>query len=353
MSRILFITGTDTGVGKTVLTGLLLAHLRQTGNHALALKPFCSGSRDDAKLLHALQDRELTLDRINPFFFPEPLAPLAAARKRRSSITLKSVLGHIGSILSLTTTPPLHHSNPPILLVEGVGGLLVPLGKSFAVLDLITGLASNLDPSTSSIQPRVPGNAGRELRDTRPPLPGPLLRRRRGNPAAATRLASQGLPCPTVFSLSSSGGEGRGEEALPPQTARGSGVADAGQGDVTPFHCHPSLDVIIVARNQLGTLNHTLLTVRALQQTLLSPAGLAEASQRKRKTDVGAVSLRVVLMDPRTPDASTFSNPRLLSELLSPVPVFRLPWLGPRCNTPTAIKARAAKLRGSLARLLG
>ena len=53
----LFVVGTDTGVGKTLLTGLLLAHLRQEGVHALALKPFCSGSRKDVQLLQALQDK--------------------------------------------------------------------------------------------------------------------------------------------------------------------------------------------------------------------------------------------------------------------------------------------------------
>ena len=49
LPRIIFITGTDTGVGKTVLTGLLLHHLREGGCHALALKPFCSGSRADTE----------------------------------------------------------------------------------------------------------------------------------------------------------------------------------------------------------------------------------------------------------------------------------------------------------------
>ena len=83
MARIIFITGTDTGVGKTLLTGLLLHHLRRSGCHALAMKPFCSGSRADAEFLHAVQDGELTPEEINPFFFAEPLAPLVAARKHQ------------------------------------------------------------------------------------------------------------------------------------------------------------------------------------------------------------------------------------------------------------------------------
>ncbi|MGD0260517.1 MAG: hypothetical protein ABSD29_11920 [Verrucomicrobiota bacterium] len=44
LARIIFITGTDTSVGKTLLTGLLLHHLRQSACHALAIKPFCSGN---------------------------------------------------------------------------------------------------------------------------------------------------------------------------------------------------------------------------------------------------------------------------------------------------------------------
>jgi len=148
--RIIFITGTDTGVGKTVLTSLLIAHLKQTGACAAALKPFCSGSRSDAEILFKLQEAQLTLDEINPWFFPEPLAPLVAARKHRQKITLDQVLSHIRRIarrLSNThhsITPPLHHSTTPTLLVEGAGGLLVPLGQGFTVLDLITKLRSEV-----------------------------------------------------------------------------------------------------------------------------------------------------------------------------------------------------------------
>jgi dethiobiotin synthetase len=54
--RIIFITGTDIGVGKTLLNGLLLHHMRQSGCHALAMKPCRSGSRVDAEFLHTVQD---------------------------------------------------------------------------------------------------------------------------------------------------------------------------------------------------------------------------------------------------------------------------------------------------------
>jgi dethiobiotin synthase len=139
--RLVFVTGTDTGVGKTLLTALLLAHLRRRRVPALAIKPFCSGSRADAQLLHAVQDGELTLDQINPFFFAKPLAPFAAARELGHFIPLDDVLEHVRSIAR--RLPQADSSNrkgkigAPVLLIEGAGGLLVPLGPAHFVLDLI------------------------------------------------------------------------------------------------------------------------------------------------------------------------------------------------------------------------
>lgn len=130
--EITVITGTDTGVGKTVLTALLVRHLRGQGINAFALKPFSSGSRSDARILRAAQDNALTLDQINPFHFPEPLAPLVAARKRRRKISLERVLHLIRQI------------DCDHLLIEGAGGLLTPLGENFTLLDIVTALDAAL-----------------------------------------------------------------------------------------------------------------------------------------------------------------------------------------------------------------
>jgi len=130
LTRIIFITGTDTGVGKTFLAGLLLHHLRQSGCHALAMKPFCCGSRADTEFLHAVQDGELTPDEITPFFFAEPLAPLVAARRHDRAIRLPDVLQQIKRVAIRCQC----------LLIEGIGGLLVPLAEGFTVRDLIARL---------------------------------------------------------------------------------------------------------------------------------------------------------------------------------------------------------------------
>ncbi len=82
MARIFFITGTDTGVGKTVLTALLARFLRGRGVNAAALKPVCSGGRGDARIFSAAMDGALPLDKINPWHFHAPVAPHAGRAPR-------------------------------------------------------------------------------------------------------------------------------------------------------------------------------------------------------------------------------------------------------------------------------
>jgi dethiobiotin synthetase len=127
LGKIVFITGTDTGAGKTVLTGLLLAHLRATGMRALAMKPFCSGSRADARLLFELNDREVPIETVNPFYFRKPLAPLVAARLARRHVSFEKAVAQICEL----------QQGCEVLLVEGIGGIFVPLGEKFMVRDLI------------------------------------------------------------------------------------------------------------------------------------------------------------------------------------------------------------------------
>ena len=130
MKRTLFITGTDTGAGKTVLTALLAQFLRARGVNAAALKPVCSGGRADARALRAAMDGALTLDEINPWHFRAPIAPLLAARRERRHVHLAEVMADIRALQKRFDS----------LLIEGAGGLLSPLGENFDSGDLIAAL---------------------------------------------------------------------------------------------------------------------------------------------------------------------------------------------------------------------
>ena len=125
-----YVTGTDTGVGKTVLTALLVRYLRERGLNAVALKPVCSGGRDDGRVLHAAANGVLTLDEINPWHFHAPIAPLLAARREHRRVLLADVLAHVRAM----------QKRFDILLIEGAGGLLSPLGEDFDTRDLIAAL---------------------------------------------------------------------------------------------------------------------------------------------------------------------------------------------------------------------
>jgi len=127
---IFFITGTDTGVGKTVLTALLAQFLRARGVNVAALKPICSGGRDDARVLQAALNGALTLDEINPWHFHAAIAPALAAKLEKKSVTLAQTCSRIRAA----------QKNFAVLLVEGAGGLLSPLGKNFNSRDLILAL---------------------------------------------------------------------------------------------------------------------------------------------------------------------------------------------------------------------
>jgi len=222
--RVIFITGTDTGVGKTLLTGLLLNHLRTKGMPAFAMKPFCSGGTGDIEFLQSLQHGELTDREMNPFYFFEPIAPLVAARRHRRPIRLPDVTSAIYHIARRC----------PCLIVEGSGGLLVPLGEGYTVADLI-----------------------------------------------------RKLKC----------------------------------------------EVLVVSRNRLGTINHTLLTVRVLQ-------------------NVGIQCFKIVLMGCQKLDFSSRTNAEMIAELSSPAPLFSIPFLGANPQDPKALKNNAKKIKKMLARIL-
>jgi dethiobiotin synthase len=128
VSRIIVITGTDTGVGKTVLTALMAHHLRTNGVHVAALKPICSGGRNDARTLHRAVGGALKLNEINPWHFRSALAPLLAARQEKKQVA------HVHQFVVRSH----------FVLVEGAGGLLSPLGEGFSTRELISALGAEI-----------------------------------------------------------------------------------------------------------------------------------------------------------------------------------------------------------------
>jgi dethiobiotin synthetase len=198
-AQIWIITGTDTGVGKTVFTAWLARFLRDSGVETAVCKPLCSGGRDDARLLRGAVGKSLTLDEINPWYFRAPLAPLLAARAEGQGPRLSAVVAHLHALTRRCD----------VLLVEGAGGLLSPLGEGFDTRDLI---------------PRL-------------------------------RMAP-----------------------------------------------------VIVAANRLGVINSLRLTLEAL------PIAAARRA-------------RIVLMNPRRPDAASRTNAALLGEFFDPARILVLPWV--------------------------
>ncbi len=225
LARIIFITGTDTGAGKTLLTALLLDYLRKSGHQALAMKPFCSGSLGDVKLLSSVQNHELSNKLVNPFYFEEPIAPLIAARKKRGVVDLAEVVARIREVQKLCNC----------LLIEGSGGLLVPLGEGYSGLDIIK---------------------------------------------------------------------------------------------------HLGCSVIIAARNRLGVINHSMMTITILEHN-------------------GIKDITLVLMGCNRSDISARSNKTMLQELWLSGEVHALPFLGGRSNRLGAIEKNQKKNKKTLAQILG
>ena len=128
-----FITGTDTSVGKTVVTAALAVALRKRGYSVGVMKPIETGvpssadaGSDAARLRAAARSSDVLTD-IRPYAFRRPLAPLDAARLEKRTITLPTIMRAFRAL----------QLRREVLLVEGVGGLYVPITSSLNVSDLI------------------------------------------------------------------------------------------------------------------------------------------------------------------------------------------------------------------------
>ncbi|MBS0156044.1 MAG: dethiobiotin synthase [Nitrospira sp.] len=133
MNHGIFITGTDTGVGKTLVTAALALHFKKQGLSVGVMKPIETGvspsreAQSDAARLRAIIESDEPLGAIRPYAFELPVAPLAAAQKEGQAINLETIK-KIYRLLS---------SRYDFMVVEGVGGVRVPITPKIGVTDLI------------------------------------------------------------------------------------------------------------------------------------------------------------------------------------------------------------------------
>ena len=131
-----FVTGTDTGVGKTLVTAALALALKRLGRSVGVMKPIETGitpsrvERSDAARLRAVVESEETLGAICPYQFEQPVAPLAAAQAERRTIDLR-VIRQVYRLLV---------NRYDYVVVEGIGGVRVPIAPKADVMDLIRSL---------------------------------------------------------------------------------------------------------------------------------------------------------------------------------------------------------------------
>lgn len=126
LSLMLFITGTDTGVGKTYTTALLISALRDSGVDAIGMKPICCGDRDDAETLAAVSAHSEPVDAINPFWLRAPAAPCVAAKMEKRHLDTTAIVAAFKALAA-------RHD---AVLVEGAGGWLVPIRRNYSMADL-------------------------------------------------------------------------------------------------------------------------------------------------------------------------------------------------------------------------
>jgi dethiobiotin synthetase len=135
MTRAVYITGTDTGVGKTLVSATLLAALNAANIPANGMKPVASGCEkkngewrnSDAEQLRDHSAQALPYELVNPFALPDPIAPHLAAAMAKSEIRIETIALAFAEL----------YKNSNAVVVEGVGGWAVPFSSTTMQSDLV------------------------------------------------------------------------------------------------------------------------------------------------------------------------------------------------------------------------
>ena len=143
----LFITSTDTDIGKTYVCAGIAHSLKKLNIDVGIMKPFACGikqktgfSSNDLTILSKAAMVNDVEDLLNPFFFPIPASPYTAAKNLGVKINIEHVIECFRKLDKI-------HD---IMLVEGIGGIMTPILKDYAIIDLIKDLEANTIIVTSS-----------------------------------------------------------------------------------------------------------------------------------------------------------------------------------------------------------
>ncbi|MBI4754928.1 MAG: dethiobiotin synthase [Betaproteobacteria bacterium] len=133
-----FVTGTDTGVGKTMVSVLLLRALRARGRRALAMKPVAAGCEcthgrwrnEDVEALREAGSFPVERAVMNPYAFEPPVSPHLAAARAGVVVDFGRVRASLAQLCA----------QADVVVVEGAGGWLAPLGETTTMADLAVAL---------------------------------------------------------------------------------------------------------------------------------------------------------------------------------------------------------------------
>ena len=133
MGHSIFVTGTDTGVGKTFFTVGIIRVLREIGIDVVGFKPIECGGREDSEKIRVASGETQSIDEVNPVWFDQPLSPMAAADSPKD--------------LNLDGIKAAHQElveKHELVMVEGAGGWGVPLTPECRIGDLASELSDEV-----------------------------------------------------------------------------------------------------------------------------------------------------------------------------------------------------------------
>lgn len=139
MNQGFFITGTDTGVGKTLIAAALIERFVQSGLATVGMKPIAAGARmvdrqmmnEDVEQLIAASNVDAPLMHINPYVFEPAIAPHIAAKQAGIDVSMDRIITAFHALSECAD----------LVVVEGAGGFLVPLNDTEDMADLASALA--------------------------------------------------------------------------------------------------------------------------------------------------------------------------------------------------------------------